>query len=149
MYPPHDQPATTDRVLDLGPADVADELVTPGGAEPDGAAVVEHPDAEAHVDVGLDFGRPAVEVDRRRAAVDQQERGPRLRALRLDDPAVDALALRVRELPGHERPAGRGALGRLEDRRVVADLEDEARVLAPLEAVPDAAIRSDAGAGEA
>ena len=55
----------------------------------------------------------------------------------------------VRERPRHERPAGRGRARRGEHRLLAPGLEDDAGLLAVLEPVPDAAVRPDAGAGEA
>ena len=60
-------------VLELGPADVRDERVPPLSAVPDGAAVVDHPDGEAGVDVRLHLRLPAVEVEPRRPAVDEHQ----------------------------------------------------------------------------
>ena len=89
-YPPHEWPPTTGalgigdtacdeireprvHVLELRPADVPDERVAPLAPVSDRAAVVDHPDGESRVDVGLHLGVPAVEVERRRAAVHEHE----------------------------------------------------------------------------
>src|SRR6185369_7523374 len=75
---------------------------------------------------------------------------PRLRALvRLDQPAMHALALLVRELPGHERPARRWRLGRDQNGLVPTHLVDDAGLLAALQAVPDVTVRPDARAAHA
>ncbi len=96
-------------VLDLRAADVGDQDVSPLAPVPDGAAVVDHPDREARVDVRLHLRLPAVEVEPGRAAVDEHHHRERpARVVRGHVEAVHALAVRVLEVPRLVRPAFRG-----------------------------------------
>ena len=61
-------------------------------------------------------GRPAVDVDRRRAAMDQNSVGHGFGRSGLHDPARDAIALRVPVAPRNEGPARRRDVGWLKDR---------------------------------
>ncbi len=89
----------------------ADERVAPLAPVADRAAVVDHPDGEARVDVRLHLGVPAVQVEPGGAAVDEHEDRERAaRVVRRDVEAVHALAVRVLEVPRLERrvPRERG-----------------------------------------
>ena len=130
-------------VLELRPADVRDERVAPLPAVADGAAVVDHPDGEAGVDVRLHLRLPAVEVEPRRPAVDEhQHRKRAARIVRRDEEAVHALPVGILEVPRLVRPRRWRALAEREDlgARVV---EDEPLPLALLVREPHAPVRAD------
>ena len=111
-------------VLELRPADVPDERVAPLAAVADRAAVVDHPDGEAGVDVRLHLRLPAVEVEPGRSAVDEHQHRERAsRVVRRDEEAVHALPVWVLEVPRLVRPRRRRALAERDDlgARVVED----------------------------
>ena len=160
-YPPHECPPTTARsgigdsardeireprvdVLELGPADVADERVAPLAPVADRAAVVDHPDGEAGVDVCLRLRLPAVEVEPRRPAVDEHEHreGP-ARVVRRHEEAVHALPVRVLEVPRLVRTRRGGAFPERDDLRSGV-VEDEPLPLPLLVEEPDPPVGADA-----
>ena len=132
-------------VLELGAADVSDQRVPPLAAVPDRAAVVDHADREPGVDVRLHLGLPAVEVEPRRAAVDEHQHWERAAGVvRSHVEAVHPLAVRVLEVPGLVRPAGRGGALLGSDELCAGVVEDQPLAVALLVREPDASVRTDA-----
>ena len=127
-------------VLELEEADVPGELVTPLLSEPLRAAVVDHRDQEPGVDVGQEVGRPAVHVQRVRAAVDAHDApgtGPRRRGGRGSRGRAGRCGFSNHQA-SNGRPVGaRGPFG-LEERHVRADREQPGGMGAVVAAVPDA-----------
>ncbi len=100
-------------VLELRPSDVPDQDVAPLAPVPDRAAVVDHAHCEPGFDVCLHLGLPAVEVEPRRPAVDEHHHRERpAGVVRGGVEAVDALAVRVLEVPRLVRAALRSPLRR-------------------------------------
>ena len=134
-------------VLELRPADVPDERVAPLPSVADRAAVVDHPDDEARVHVGLHLGLPAVEVEPRRPAVDEhhhRERAPGV--VRRHVEAVHALAVRILEVPRLVRPGRRRSLALHGDRLGADVVQHEPLAVTLLVEEPDVAVRPDAPA---
>ncbi len=103
-------------VFELRPADVADQRVAPLAAVAGRAPVVDESHREPGVDVRLHLRLPAVEVERGRPAVhEHQHRERPARVVRRDEEPVDALPVRVLEVPRLVR-AGRPAPGPPTDR---------------------------------
>ena len=94
-------------VVHVGEPGVAGQRVTPGTPVPGRTPVVRHRHQEPRVDIGLDLGHVAVDVQPMRSAVDEHHHGVRAVAVGLDDPAVHVLPLPVSVAPVAERPARR------------------------------------------
>ena len=87
-------------VLEFRSSDVPDQRVAPLAPISDRATVVDHPDDESGVDVGLHLRLPPIEVEPGRPAVDEHHHreGP-ARVSRGHKEAVNPLAVRILEVP--------------------------------------------------
>ncbi len=113
-------------VLQLGPADVAHEGVTPLRAATGRAPVVDEHDGESGVDVGLNLGMPLVLVEPGRPPVRTNQDRPRSAPRRRHEEPLHRLTVSIVESQQLERPAGRCRLA-LEREHLPACLVEDPR----------------------